>query len=341
MEGPIADIIYPYTPRMTGIRRYSERLIKSLRDIGAPVRFHRVRKIEYTLSGKPAGGLISQRFSSMFVRKSAPVVHALAPDLAGSRVNLVTVHDLIPFKLKDIFIKTRRERLGYRLMFSRIWDADIIVQTETTKKELLALGISDAKVHVCGLSVDDMFRPDSTPSPYSDNEKRHLLTVGDFNPRKRFDIIYRAVANLKDAELYHIGPTNRWEKRREELASIAQKAGNIHMLGELPDNELLRYMQHADLFVFLSEDEGAGYPVAEAISCGVNAVVNDLSVFRELYGDMVFYTGLNEEELASAIKHALENPKDKEALLRYAGRFSRLEEARRVLSVYQEIARKH
>lgn len=338
MEAPIADVIYPYTKNMTGIRRYSEKLIQGFRLIGAPVRVHRIRKIEYSFRGKPAGGVLSQRFQSLFVMVRAPVVHTLAPDLATKRTNLVTVHDTIPFKLRDVFVRNARERLGYRIMFSRLWDVDIIVQTEYTKRELITLGVKEDRIHVCGVSVDSIFRPSDSPSPYPENGLRHIVTVGDFNPRKRFDLIYRAVAGMKGVEIYHAGAANRWLQRKEELEVIAKRAGNIHMLGDVPDSELVRYLQHADLLVFISEDEGVGYPVAEAMSCGTPVLVNELEVFRELYGSTAHYCGMGVDEIRSGIEETLSAGKNAQMLVSFAARFSPEQEARRVLSVYENIA---
>ncbi|MEM3852491.1 MAG: glycosyltransferase [Methanomassiliicoccales archaeon] len=338
MATTIADIVYPYTPRMTGIRRYSERLINGMRQLKAPVKVHRVRKIEKSLWGRPVGGLISQRFFSMFIRTHAPVVHALSPDLSGSKTNTITIHDVIPFRQRELFIRNARERMGYSIMYNKLFDAHLIVQTKVIAAQLVSMGVDPGKIHVCGLSVDPIFKPVTGASPYPSNNMAHIVTVGDFNPRKRFDIIFQAIARVDNVELYHIGYSNSWKEQYARLRKMASDIGRIHFLGAVSDIELVSRLSHADLFAFASMDEGAGYPVAESISCGTNAVVNELDVFKELYDDLVFYSPMDAEGFAETIRYALAHPKPRQVLTQYASSFAPQAEAKRTLHAYEEIS---
>lgn len=335
---PVADLIYPFTRRMTGIRRYSEKIIAALERTGTHVNPHRIRKVEFSLRGKPVGGVVSQKFFSIFTRTGCPVVHSLSPDVIMKQTNIATIHDLIPFTQRDMFMKTRRERAGYRLMFGRLGELTLIVQTQVTKSQLRQLGIDESRVEVCGASIQDNFRPSSNPSPYPDDGKKHILTVGDFNPRKRFDVIYRAVNELEGVELYHIGPVNNWVNRYRELRSIADESGKVHMLGTVQDSTLIDYFTHSDLFVYATADEGAGYPPAEALACGTKVLLNPIDVFRELYGDDVFYALPEPDAFAAGIEDALSREVDRNRLLKAASRFSADEEARKVARVYEKVA---
>lgn len=335
---PVADVLFPYTKKMTGIRRYSEKLIDALARTGTQVKVHRIRKIEFSISGKPAGGLLSQRFFSWFARTRTGVVHSLSPDVVTGRTNIATIHDLIPFHNRDVFMRTRRERMGYRIMFGRLHELTLIVQTESVKSQLCQFGINPSKIEVCGASIQTFFRPSGRESPYPSDGRKHLVTVGDFNPRKRFDVLYNAVNSLEGVDLYHIGPVNNWTKRYLELRDIAQSKDRVHMLGGLPDNLLVDYLTHADLFAYATEDEGTGYTPAEAMACGTAVVVNQIPSFSELYGDDVFYSELSHEGFASAIGKALSAPADRERLISAARRFSPDEEARKVAGVYRKVA---
>lgn len=323
---------------MTGMRRYSERLISGLQKIGVPVRTHRVRKLEFNIGGKPAGGLLSQRLFASFISTSAPVVHSLSPDVITGKTNVATIHDLIPFYHTDTYMKTRRERAGYSIMFGKIDELYLIVQTEHTRAQLKSLGIDETMVEVCGIGVQELFKPSTRPSPYPEDGKKHLVAVGDFNPRKRFDILYNAVSAMKGVELYHVGPVNNWVQRYTELKRIADARGSVHMLGPLPDDRLVDYLTYADLLVHATEDEGAGYTPAEAMACGTRALVNPIPVFRELYGNDVRYCDLTIEGFAEGIKRALEMRTDRVRMMASASKFSAEEEARRVAAVYRRVA---
>ncbi len=335
---PLADLIYPYTRRMTGIRRYSEKLLAAFIRTGTPVRAHRVRKIEFSLGGKPAGGLLSQKFFSSIIGTSCPVVHSLSPDVITRHTNVATIHDIIPLQHRELFMNSRREKAGYSIMFGRLEKLTIIVHTAHIKEQLVKQGIDHSRIEVCGSSVGDFFRPSGRPSPYSADGRKHLVTVGDYNPRKRYDVLYRAVNMLEGVDLYHIGPVNSWAKREAELKAIAAEGDGIHMLGSLPDDTLVDYLSHADLFVYASEEEGAGYTPAEALACGTPALVNRIPVFTDQFGSDVSYCSLEPDSFAGAIMEALGKEVDREALLRAAARFSPDEEARRVAAVYRKVA---
>lgn len=333
----VADIVYTYTGKMTGIRRYSEKLITALERTGTHVRPHRIRKIETSIGGKPAGGLISQKFFSLFIRTTSPVIHSLSPDVIMKKTNVATIHDLIPFYHKETFMKTRRERLGYSIMFSRLNELTIIVHTNFIKTQLIEQGIDGNMIEVAGASIQDFFRPSARPSPYPSDGRRHLVTVGDFNPRKRFDVIYRAVNQLDGVDLYHIGPVNSWVQRYRELREIAQRGGKIHLLGALSDSQLVDYISHADLFVYATVEEGAGYPPAEALACGTKVLVNKIPVFLEQFGDDVFYCDLEVDSFTGGIADSLNKEVDRGKLLRAASRFSADAEAARVAAVYAKV----
>lgn len=335
---PVADILYPYTRKMSGIRRYSEKLIEGLARIGTPVKVHKIRKMEVSLGGKPAGGLISQRFFSLFARTKTGVVHSLSPDVVTGRTNIATIHDIIPFHNREVFMRTRRERLGYKIMYGRLEELTVIVHSRYVKTQLAEIGIDPSKIEVAGASIDTFFRPSERASPYPADGRRHVVTVGDYNPRKRFEILYGAVNSLDGVDLYHVGPVNNWTRRYTELREIARSKDRIHMLGALSDQLLVDYLTHADLFAYASDEEGAGYTPAESLACGTAAVINPIPVFRELYGDDVFYSELSTEAFASAIDGALSRPVDKEKLISAAGKFSPDEEARKVAGVYRKAA---
>ena len=334
---PLADIIYPYTKRMTGIRRYSEILVSALERTGTPVKVHRVRKFELSIGGKPAGGLLSQKLLSWFIRTSCPVVHSLSPDVITKKTNVATIHDLIPFYHRETFMKTRRERIGYRLMFDRLDELVLIVYTEYTRRQLGELGIDMSRVEVCGFGIQDYFKPSTGQSPYPQDGLKHVVTVGDYNPRKRYDILYGAVNSLEGVELYHIGPVNNWIRRYIELKAIADRGGKVHQIGPREDQALVDYISHADLLVHATEDEGAGFTPAEAMACGTKALVNPIPVYKELYGESVSYCELSVEGFAKGIELSLAGSTDRKALLDYSKRFSADAEAARVAAVYRKI----
>ena len=86
---------------------------------------------------------------------------------------------------------------------------------------------------------------------------------------------------------------------------------NLRPLGRLRKEELLEEYQQAHCLLFPTRFEGFGYPVAEALSCGLPVVTSDCSCLPELVDDSV--TGFlcsrdDVEALASAIRRLANEP---------------------------------
>lgn len=77
-------------------------------------------------------------------------------------------------------------------------------------------------------------------------------------------------------------------------AKVFKSAGldvpqNVRLIGYVSDEELMVLYRHASVFVYPSLYEGFGIPPLEAMMCGCPAVVSDIEVFHEIYGDSVEY----------------------------------------------------
>lgn len=103
-----------------------------------------------------------------------------------------------------------------------------------------------------------------------------LLSIGQFIPRKGFDILLKAAARLESGtELYIVGgePT-------EEYHSMARELGltNVHFVGFLKKDVLAQYYQAADLFVLPTREDIWGLVVNEAMAYGLPVVTTDRCV---------------------------------------------------------------
>ena len=102
----------------------------------------------------------------------------------------------------------------------------------------------------------------------------------------------------------------------------------------------LRSVYHlAQCLVYPSLDEGFGWPVAEALACGLPVVAGRRGALPEIAGDAaILVEPGNPVALAAGVERALA---DRERLvpagLERARRYSWAETARRTLAVYQEL----
>ncbi|MEM3257248.1 MAG: glycosyltransferase family 4 protein [Thermoplasmatales archaeon] len=329
-------VIYPKVKVLSGNKFYAESILGGLRNAGYQFKSVGIRKIEISLFGKPFGGIASQRIGLMLHRFRDHPIHALVPELSPEGVDIVTIHDIVPFTEKEKFIRNSYDERAYMHMYGNAIKAKVLIaSTNIGKEELIkALNIESSRIRVIYEAIDSKRFHYVENNPYPDDGKVHLVTVGDFNPRKRFDILYDLASRNKDWTLYHIGPVNSWTSRYRELRQFASNYGNIRILGPKPDEELRAYLSHADLFVYASDAEGFGLPPIEALACGTNVVVNDLPVFRETLDGVAFISPM--EKMEETIARALATRKERNTLIEYASRFFLEREIDQLIDLYNE-----
>jgi glycosyltransferase involved in cell wall biosynthesis len=162
----------------------------------------------------------------------------------------------------------------------------IIVVSEFTRSMLLRLGISAEKISVIANGVDfQTFHP-------SDNfEKKDdpcVVIVSRLVPQKRVSHIIMAakkvVEEIPSANFYIIGRG----KLENKLRSIITQMGlnkSVHILGFLSQDDVVRHLQHADVFVSASIQEGFGLAAAEAMACGTPVISYNVPALNEIIDD--------------------------------------------------------
>ena len=133
-----------------------------------------------------------------------------------------------------------------------------------------------------------------------------LLSVGELIPRKNHEVVIRALSVLKQLDKlshieYVICGRGAYEADLKKLAEELGVADHIHFLGYR--NDISEICNCADLFVFMSHQEGLPVALMEAMACGLPAVCSNIRGNTDLIEDGV--TGLisnnTPEELAEVI----------------------------------------
>lgn len=134
-----------------------------------------------------------------------------------------------------------------------------------------------------------------------------LLSVGELIPRKNHEVVIRAMSVLKqNSELDHVEYVicgrGTYELDLKRLAEELSVSDHVHFLGYRSD--ISEICNCADLFVFMSHQEGLPVALMEAMACGLPAVCSNIRGNTDLIEDGV--TGLiannTPEELAESIK---------------------------------------
>ncbi len=142
------------------------------------------------------------------------------------------------------------------------------------------------QVHVVHPGVDDRFLVDAdgdgtattkSPTPL-------ILAVGRLTAAKRFDTIIRAVAGLgselADLDLVIVGEG----PERPALEALIEAHGlvdRVHLMGRVPDEQLVSWYRSAWVVASASVSEGWGMTLTEAAACGTPAVASNIVGHRE------------------------------------------------------------
>jgi len=196
----------------------------------------------------------------------------------------------------------------------------IFTVSETSKQELMRMGIPEEKIVVVYPGVDEVFfsceAADKTVDAVS--AVRMSLEKGIFD---LIEIWSRVVAERPGSKLYVTGhPTpvlSAWQQKVKESGL----QDSVTYLGVVSRKEQVELMQKAKVFVFPSHKEGFGIAVAEAMACGLPVVCYDIEPMNKVFNSGgVFY--VPEGDVQSFAKKVLELLED-DGLRREAGRVNR------------------
>lgn len=133
-----------------------------------------------------------------------------------------------------------------------------------------------------------------------------LLSVGELIPRKNHEVVIRALSVLKQLDKFNhieyvICGRGAYEADLRKLAEGLDVADHVHFLGYR--NDISEICNCADLFVFMSHQEGLPVALMEAMACGLPAVCSNIRGNTDLIENGV--TGLlannTPEEVAQSI----------------------------------------
>ena len=147
-------------------------------------------------------------------------------------------------------------------------------------------------------------------------DRPYVLSVGTLEPRKNLPMLLRAFDRLlaragsraAETDLVVIG--GRGWRDRELRAEIARRlaTGRLHVLGYVPEQDLVPLYGGAEVLAFPSHFEGFGLPVVEAMACGTPVVATDVEALREVGGGAATLVPPDDEAaLADAIAALVED----------------------------------
>lgn len=211
---------------------------------------------------------------------------------------IVTVHDLafiIPKYFRELSFT---EKMRYFLVMRGLGRVKrVIVDVPFTKNEIIRyLKIPSNKIDVVPLGIDhSMFkriRLGKNRGLYRHYEDaKIILYVGSEIRRMNFQNLIKAFYDVKtkipNAKIIKIGDSGRPSERKRVLSLIKELGlhEDIFFAGRVSEDDLVRYYNAADLFVYPIEYTGFGFPPLEAMACGCPVICSNSSCLPEVVGD--------------------------------------------------------
>ena len=258
----------------------------------------------------------------------------LGPVLISHKV--MTIHDLSFLEHPSWFSKTYY--WWYKIMtpLAVKTSQHIITVSNYSKQEILRWYpfVRQDHIHVTYNAADrQLFHP--LPQAVKPVE-RFMLAVASLDPRKNFSRLVEAFAAITDCQLYIVGSNHRAFNKEDH---DAKSYNNIHYLGRVSDEELVRLYNEAVGFISPSLYEGFGLPLLEAMSCGCPVLASDIPASREVCGNAALYFDSHDTDaIRQAIVHFLTlSDEDRQALqtagLENAKRFSWTDAAQAIINL--------
>ena len=240
-------------------------------------------------------GLVAGQYISLPLRlHREPHAILLCPGFPPSLLLLHFGERIIPY-IHDLFLLTRPQDLSRKARFymAPAFRRAIrklprfFANSRTTATELARHARPDAEIHLYRPQVRNVFglSPEGRNDRPDPDARLRLAAMGTLEPRKNFvaaaEILHELRCNFfPEATLDIIG--------REGWGDVAERLrgrSGIRLHGHLPDGEVRRILQAADIFISTSHDEGLGLPLLEVQHAGLPVIASDIPVFREVLED--------------------------------------------------------
>lgn len=116
----------------------------------------------------------------------------------------------------------------------------------------------------------------------------YFIYTGNSYPHKNLGRLIDAII-LSKVKLKIISGRSTFTERLKKMIKEKKAEKLVEVLDFVTDEELNKLYKNSVAFVFPTLAEGFGLPPMEAIEAGTIAIVSNVPVLKEIYGDSVFY----------------------------------------------------
>lgn len=264
--------------------------------------------------------------------------------------HIVTTHDLLFLDFTDVFsfwYRIKRKLLFYLSLVRS--DIRLTVSNYTRERIQHHFGISPDTVDITPNAVSQyFFQPYNKATIQQQLTKKYgvsdyILYVSRIEQRKNHLLLLESYEELdlatKGKQLVLIGNnTLNNQEVEDKIQSLKIKhPQKVHWIPYVSFEELLKFYQGANLFVFPSKAEGFGIPPIEAGAMGINTLCADNTAMSDFsfFGDNLF--DLNDKEaFKRKLLQNIDKPKSKSQLESIAQQIKRTYNWNRSAAILQQ-----
>ncbi len=290
-----------------------------------------------------------------FFRQGLDLTHSPTPLLLPSRGKMVvTVHDLFALDFPSMAEAEASWAFPRHASRSLARADGIITFSNFMKADILRRfpSIEAAKVRVIPHGLESYFLETVAPEELRTFRKRvslpddFLLFVGTLEPRKNLSRLVIAfkilLSRYPSLHLVLVGKGGKEEKSlRRQVASL-QLENKVHFLGYINRWGLRNFYHLATALIMPSLCEGFGFPLVEAMACGLPVLASNATALPEVGGPAALYFNPTEpEDIARTAASLLEDPELRQHLIQEGQKrvrnFSWERAASNTLTFYREV----
>jgi len=177
-------------------------------------------------------------------------------------------------------------------------------------------------------------------------EGNFILYLGRLQARKNLAVLVEGYARARRAGITHklVFAGKQDSLFAPVLARIRELDLQAHVLlpGYVPAQDVPKFYNAADVFVYPSLYEGFGLPVVEAMACGTPVITSRGGALEEVAGTAALLVDPPDDlAIAKALEIVLQNPEVREQLsfagLKRSSEFSLAEMGKRTIRVYEKV----
>lgn len=264
--------------------------------------------------------------------------------------SIVTIHDLIFLRYPQYYHSIDRKIYTYKFRKACENADKIIAISECTKRDIIEFfRIPADKIEVVYQGCDPSFI-----HPVAEEKKRevrakyqlpdhYILNVGSIEERKNALSAVQALMMLPEQiHLVIVGRHTEYIDKVEHFIKENKLEERVHIISNVPFDDLPAFYQLAEIFVYPSRFEGFGIPIIEALYSGIPVVAATGSCLEEAGGpDSIYVHPDDIKGMADAFKQIYTDPERKKNMIEkghsFAKRFSEEKQAEEILNIYKKL----